>query len=132
MIKSHSPLFLAICIISFFLVSCQVAVDPKNNAGATAYYQANTLIATVETDVDTAFRASIQALDSLNYFRTGEVHKEEFTTILSRKVGDERVVVKISKITPEQSQIQVRIGIVGNLPESQSIIAEILDNLNIQ
>ena len=131
MIKPHPQLALAICAISFFLVSCQVAVDPKNNSGATAYYQANTLIATVETDVDTAFRASIQALDKLNYFRTGEVHKDDFTTILSRKVGDERVVVKILKVTDEQSQIQVRIGIVGNLPESQTIIAEILDTLNI-
>ena len=115
-------------IASFFLVACQsITVNPKNSSSSTAQYQLNSLISVFETDTDTAFRASIQALDLLGYFRTGEIHGEIDTYVFARKVGDEKIVVRITKLSPEQSQISVRIGLVGNLPESQVILAEIED-----
>ncbi len=77
--------------------------------------------------MDTAFRASIQALDLLGYFRTGEVHKDQSITVFSRKVGDEKIFVQIFQESKEKVLIQIRIGIFGNLPESQTILAEIQD-----
>ena len=115
-------------IASFFLVACQsLTVNPKNDSSSTAQYQLNSLLSIFETDTDTAFRASIQALDLLGYFRTGEIHGELETSIFARKVGDEKIVVKITELSPEQSQISIRVGIIGNLPESQIILAEIED-----
>ena len=104
-------------------------VDPKNDSTITAQYQLNTLVGSVETDMDTAFRASIAALDTLGYFRTGEVHKEDNILILSRKVGDEKVYVNVFKVSEEQSDIHIRIGIIGSLPESQALLSEIQDIL---
>ena len=117
-----------LALATFFLVACQsVTVNPKNDSSSTARYQLNSLVSVFETDTDSAFRASIQALDLLGYFRTGEIHGELETSVFSRKVGDEKIIVKITELSPEQSQISVRIGLVGNMPESQVILAEIED-----
>lgn len=117
-----------LALASFFLVACQsLTVNPKNNSSTTAQYQLNALISVFETDTDTAFRASIQALDLLGYFRTGEIHSELETSVFARKVGDEKIVVKIINLSPEQSQVSIRVGMIGNLPESQVILAEIED-----
>jgi len=125
-IRFISTLLLA----SFFLVACQsVTVNPKNDSSSTAKYQLNALITVFETDTDTAFRASIQALDILGYFRTGEKHDELETFVFARKVGDEKIVVRITELSPEQSQVSVRIGLIGNMPESQVILAEIEDSI---
>lgn len=125
-IRFISTLLLA----SFFLVACQsVTVNPKNDSSSTAKYQLNALVSVFETDTDTAFRASIQALDILGYFRTGETHDERETFVFARKVGDEKIVVRITELSPEQSQVSVRIGMIGNMPESQVILAEIEDSI---
>ena len=117
-----------LALATFFLVSCQsVTVNPKNDSSSTARYQLNSLVSVFETDTDSAFRASIQALDLLGYFRTGEIHGELETSVFARKVGDEKIIVKITELSPGQSQISVRIGLVGNMPESQVILAEIED-----
>ena len=117
-----------LALASFFLVACQsLTVNPKNKSSTTAQYQRNALISVFETDTDTAFRATIQALDLLGYFRTGEIHGELETSVFARKVGDEKIVVKIINLSPEQSQVSIRVGMIGNLPESQVILAEIED-----
>ena len=117
-----------LALATFFLVACQsVTVNPKNDSSSTARYQLNSLVSVFETDTDSAFRASIQALDLLGYFRTGEIHGELETSVFARKVGDEKIVVRITELSPEQSQISIRVGMIGNLPESQIILAEIED-----
>lgn len=121
--------FTLVSILLILLSACQtpVSINPKQDGGATAQYQLNTLVAELETDMDTAFRATIQALDMLGYFRTGEVHEDLSITVFSRKVGDEKIFVNMFKQAEEQVLIQIRIGIFGNLPESQTILAEIQD-----
>ena len=117
-----------LALATFFLVACQsVTVNPKNDSSSTAKYQLNSLVSVFETDADSAFRASIQALDLLGYFRTGEIRGELETSVFARKVGDVKIIVKITELSPEQSQVSVRIGLVGNMPESQVILAEIED-----
>ena len=125
--------FSIFALTSFLLVSCQsLTINPKNDSSSTAQYQINSLIAVFESDTDTVFRASIQALDILGYFRTGEIHGELETSVFARKVGDEKIVVSIEQLEPEKSQVSVRVGIIGNLAESQVILAEIEDGILIQ
>ena len=106
-------------------------VDPKNDSTITAEYQVNTLVGIVETDLDTAFRASIAALDTIGYFRTGEIPGENNIMIHARKVGDQKIYVQVFEISEEQSEIRIRIGLIGNLPESQAILAKIQDFLEM-
>jgi hypothetical protein len=81
--------------------------------------------------MDTTFRATISSLDALNdYFRTGEVVKETSVAIIARKVGDVRVHIKLIKVSEEQTEIRVRIGLIGDLPESQLILNTIQEQLS--
>ena len=72
-------------------------------------------------------------MDDLGYFRTGELHKETAITIYARKIGDEKITVRISQQTDaeveEESEIRIRVGNLGNLAESQVIYARIRDAL---
>lgn len=128
---TNKLLLLFTIIASLMLVACNtpVAVNPKDKPIHTAKYNINTLTAIVETDSESAFTATIEALDNLDYFRTGEKHEDDVITVFARKVGDIKVVAKIYPINPEKSEISIRVGYIGNLPDSQTILSEIQDIL---
>jgi hypothetical protein len=131
MITSHLKSTFALLIASLLLASCTVGLNTNNGAASTAVYQANTLVTTVDASMDTTFRATISSLDALNdYFRTGEVVKETSVAIIARKVGDVRVHIKLIKVSEEQTEIRVRIGLIGDLPESQLILNTIQEQLS--
>ena len=121
-----------------FLSGCKtpVAIDPQTGAYQTASFQAGFFYAPLQTDMKKAFRVAIAELDDMGYFRTGELHKDTAITIYARKVGDEKVTVRISvpteeyaQLTGAQSMIRIRIGTLGDLAESQIIYARIRDAL---
>ena len=69
----------------------------------------------------------------MGYFRTGELHKDTAISIYCRKVGDDKITVRITQQTDpevaEESEIRIRVGNLGNLAESQVIYARIRDAL---
>jgi len=121
------PLF----IISLFVVGCStpVAIDPMTSQEQTARYQAGYFYGPLNTDALPAFKSTIRQLDAMGYFRTGELHDDDAITIYARKVGDEKVTVKITQLEAGLSEVRIRIGKLGNLAESQSIYAKIRDAL---
>lgn len=106
-----------------------VATDPMTGQKQTGVYQAGYFYATLDADADTVFRTAIRTMDRMGMLRTGETHGDEYINIFARKVGDSKVVVRIRQTAPEKSEIRIRVGIVGNLPESQKIFAKIRDEL---
>lgn len=106
-----------------------VATDPMTGQQQTATYQAGYFYATVDADADTLFKTSIRTLDRMGILRTGEIHAGEYINVYGRKVGDKKIVVRIRQIAPNKSEMRIRVGLVGNLPESQMIYAKIRDEL---
>ena len=102
-----------------------VAIDPLSGEEQTASYQAGYFYAPFDYDAGKVFRTAIKEMDAMGYFRTGELHGNAEITIYARKVGDEKVKVKIQQIAPGQSQVRIRIGTFGNLSESQTLYAKI-------
>ena len=92
-------------------------------------YQSGYFYAAVEEDADVLFKIVIRAIDEMGILRTGEMHKSDYINIFARKVGDEKVVVRIRQLGPGKSEIRIRVGILGNLPQSQVIYAKIRDAL---
>jgi len=113
----------------FSACTTPVAIDPLNNPEQVADYKAGYFYATLENDAGTIFRTAINEMDELGYFRTGELHSNEAITILARKVGDQKVQVRIKQLAPEQVEIRIRIGVLGNLAESQTLYEHIKDAL---
>jgi hypothetical protein len=117
--------------IVFFMAGCRtpVAIEPMAGQQQTGIYQAGYFYANLDADSDTVFRTAIRALDQMGVLRTGEVHGNDFITIYGRQVGDKKLLVRIRQIAPNKSEIRIRVGVIGNLPESQMIYAKIRDAL---
>ena len=84
----------------------------------------------VEGELADTFRTTIKTLDEMGYFRTGERHNKTNVNIYARKVGDEKIVLRL-KETPEEGilEMRIRVGNLGNLAESQTIYAHVRDAL---
>ncbi len=118
---------LTLITVLFSGCTTPVAIDPVSGQEQTAKYQTGYFYAPLDYDSGKIFRTAIREMDAMGYYRTGELHKDTSITIYARKVGDEKVTVRISQIAPGQSQIRIRIGTLGNLAESQVIYSKIRD-----
>lgn len=115
-----------------FLTGCrtQVAIDPLTGQEQTALFQAGFFFAPIEGNLNDAFKETIKVLDEMGYFRTGERHEKTAVNIYARKVGDEKVLVRLKQMSDEGNlEVRIRIGHLGNLAESQTIYARIIDAL---
>lgn len=124
---------LTICALIVTGCTTPVAIDPMTGQEQTAKYRAGYFYAPLDAPISQIFKTAISEIDAMGYFRTGELHKESEITIYARKIGDERITVRISQATDAeataQSEIRIRVGKLGNLAESQTIYAHIRDAL---
>ena len=131
--KTSFITFLSICAVIITGCTTQVSVDPMSGVLKTAKYQAGFFTAPIDAPVDQIFKEAIVAVDALGYFRTGELHKATSVTVYARKVGDQKVTIRIGPPTDEeataQSEVRIRIGVLGNLAESQAIYSRITETL---
>ncbi len=118
-----------LALVTVFISACTtpVAIDPVSGQEQTAKFQAGYFYAPLDHAPGQIFRTSIRVMDEAGYYRTGELHKETAITIYARKVGDEKITVRITQLAPGQSQLRIRVGALGNLSESQTIYAKIRD-----
>lgn len=115
----------------FLSTGCRtpVALDPMIGQPQTAVYQSGYFYATVEEDADMLFQTVIRTLDNMGILRTGEMHRDDFINIYARKVGDEKVIIRVRQVAPSKSEIRIRVGKLGSLPQSQVIYAKIKEAL---
>lgn len=127
--KALIQLILSACALLTTACTTKVAIDPMTGEAQIAEYRAGYFYAPIDATVDKIFKEAIGAIDSLGYFRTGELHTDTTVTIYARQVGDQKVTVHISPSEDEdataQSEIRIRIGKLGNLSQSQVIFASI-------
>lgn len=113
-----------------------VAIDPQSGQDQNAKFQAGYFYAPMNADIRQVFDVAIRELDAMGYYRTGELHKENYIMIYARKVGDEKVTVRLfypsansNLIESGKSAIRIRVGAFGDLAESQKIYASIRNAL---
>ena len=133
--KSISTLLLALGLFVLGGCTTPVAIDPATGQDQTAEFKAGFFYGPLNAPIDEVFRVAIREIDDMGYFRTGELHRETSITIYARKVGDEKVTVRAlflltQKASPQdKNMLRIRVGMLGNLPESQAIYARIRDAL---
>ena len=116
-------------IFAFSGCTTPVAIDPISGQEQTASFSGGTFTGPLNATPDRVFRRTIRVMDETGYFRTGEVHRENRITIYARRVGDQRVTVRIERGEETPSVISIRIGATGNLAESQVLYAKIREAL---
>lgn len=120
---------ITICVLILSGCTTPVAIDPLTEQEQTAKFQAGTLYAPANAPIGQIFRVAIREMDSMGYFRTGELHKDDSITIYARTDGDKKVRVQAVMSEEGGSEIRVRVGRLGDLAESQSIYARIRNAL---
>jgi hypothetical protein len=120
---------LSICALIFTGCTTPVAIDPQTGQEQLAEYRAGFFYAPVNAPIGKIFKTAIREMDEMGYYRTGELHKPTEITIYARKVGDEKVTVRIKQLAEGQSEIRIRVGRLGDLAESQVLYARIRDAL---
>jgi hypothetical protein len=131
MMKAHALTLSLLVLFTGLFSACTtpVAIDPLSGQDQTASYQAGYFYAPLDFDSGTVFRTTIKVMDNAGYFRTGELHGDIAISIFARKVGDEKIKVRIKQIAAGQSEIRIRIGTLGDLSESQTLYALIRNAL---
>lgn len=118
-------------LITVFFSACTtpVAIDPASGHEQVAKYQGGYFYAPLNATPGEIFRTAIRVMDEAGYYRTGELHKKTSSTIYARKIGDEKISVRITQLADGQSDLRIRVGKLGNLAESQTIYAKIRNAL---
>lgn len=116
---------------ALFLSGCTtpVAIDPMTGEEQTAEFRVGTFYAPLDAPIGQIFRVAIREMDEMGYYRTGELHKDESISIYARTVGDKKVKVQAALTEEGGSEIRIRVGRLGDLPESQKIFANIRNAL---
>jgi len=129
--KVNIPILSILTVIAVLISGCAtpVAIDPLTGQQQTAKYQAGYFHAPIAADADKVFKTAIRAIDKMGILRTGELHQNKHITIYARKVGDQKVMVRITQVAAGESQLRIRVGTLGNLADSQTIYANIRNAL---
>jgi hypothetical protein len=126
-VKATILSILTLTVVFFSGCTTPVAIDPMTGQQQTAKYRSGYFYAPIAADANAVFLTAIRAIDGMGLLRTGELHKKDFIKIFARQVGDKEVVVRIQQIAAGESEIRIRVGALGNLPQSQVIYAKIRD-----
>ncbi|MEZ7843001.1 MAG: DUF3568 family protein [Opitutales bacterium] len=126
-VKATILSILTLTVVFFSGCTTPVAIDPMTGQQQTAKYRSGYFYAPIAADANAVFLTAIRAIDGMGLLRTGELHKKDFIKIFARQVGDKQVVVRIQQIAAGESEIRIRVGTLGNLPQSQVIYAKIRD-----
>ena len=129
--KAKATIFSLLTLTLGFFSGCTtpVAIDPMTGQQQTANYQSGFFYGPISMDADQIFKVAIREIDKMGLLRTGELHKNSTITIYARQVGDEKIYIRIKQIAPGESELRIRVGMLGNLPQSQVIYAKIRDAL---
>ncbi len=129
--KAKATIFTLLTLTVVFFSGCTtpVAIDPITGQQQPAKFETGFFYAQVSADADTVFNTANRAIDDMGILRTGELHNYDHVIIYCRMVGDQTVTVHIMQLTADESQIRIRVGKSGDLPQSQLIYAKIRDAL---
>lgn len=130
-------------LAAFVLAGCstQIGVDNSQNREASFSNVTGVLTTRYSSDTEAVFNAVKRTIDAMpGTLRTGETddrgaNKELNSVIVyARTIGDLEIKITIEKAEDEQTkavftQVKVKYGAFGNLPESQQLVSKITSNL---
>ena len=130
-------------LAALFLAGCatQIGVDNSQNREASFSNVTGVLTTRYTSDTEAVFNAVKRTIDAMpGTLRTGETddrgaNKELNSVIVyARTIGDLEIKITIEKAEDPETkavftQVKVKYGAFGNLPESQQLVSKITSNL---
>jgi hypothetical protein len=121
--------------------STQIGVDNSQNREASYSNVSGVLTTRYTSDTEAVFNAVKRTIDAMpGTLRTGETDErganKELNSVIvyARTIGDLEIKITIEKAEDEVTkavftQVKVKYGAFGNLPESQQLVSKITSNL---
>jgi len=121
--------------------STQIGVDNSQNREASYSNVTGVLTTRYTSDTEAVFNAVKRTIDAMpGTLRTGETDErganKELNKVIvfARTIGDLEITITIEKAEDEETkavftQVKVKYGAFGNLPESQQLVSKITSNL---
>ena len=121
--------------------STQIGVDNSQNREASYSNVTGVLTSRYTSDTEAVFNAVKRTIDAMpGTLRTGETDErganKELNKVIvfARTIGDLEIKITIEKAEDEETkavftQVKVKYGAFGNLPESQQLVSKITSNL---
>lgn len=107
-----------------------VAVVAGAGAGATAVaYKLGELVATTDHPTMVVSAAADQGLAELKLPVVSKTTSELTVTVLSRDADDASITITLKSVSATQTQIHIRVGMLGDETRSVRILNAILDHL---
>ena len=130
-------------LAAFVLAGCstQIGVDNSQNREASFSNVTGVLTTRYTSDTEAVFNAVKRTIDAMpGTLRTGETddrgaNKElNSVVVYARTIGDLEIKITIEKAEDPETkavftQVKVKYGAFGNLPESQQLVSKITSNL---
>jgi hypothetical protein len=121
--------------------STQIGVDNSQNREASYSNVSGVLTTRYTSDTEAVFNAVKRTIDAMpGTLRTGETDErganKELNSVIvyARTIGDLEIKITIEKAEDPETkaaftQVRVKYGAFGNLPESQQLVSKITSNL---
>lgn len=127
--RMFSNLLLATVLsaMAFFYNGCVVVAAGAAGAGAVAYIRGE-LQATPAQTLETTERATNQALTQLELIKISEKKDAFVALFVARTADDKKVEIKLTKLSPDTTKVQIRVGLFGDEARSLAILEKIKAN----
>lgn len=126
--RARSVRLVALALPLVFAAGCQtVALDKEGNNQAT--YVAGEFRAIVNTNAPTTARATSEAFKQLGLFQIRNEVRTFDADLAARTPRDEKVRVSIKEINSRQTEVGIRLDVIGDRNYSRKLFEQIERNL---
>jgi hypothetical protein len=121
-------LLVAVSLVAVALVSGCLAVAAGAGAGAVAYVK-GTLESNLPTEYNKVVKATQQAVTQLEFAKISEKKDGLKAEFVARTALDKKVEINVTKSGDKLTKVEIKVGLFGDQPLSQSILDKIRSNL---
>ena len=102
-----------------------LVVGAAAGAGATVAYTNGTMEAWLDAGFDRSLAATNKAVEQLGFVKIGEERDGVTTTVIARTAGDKKVEIRLGRGGERQTQVRIRVGLLGDRQMSLAVLEKI-------
>lgn len=125
---ANAKIHILIILLSYLLCGC--SINSGISTGSSTF-RGFSLIASRPDSIDTAWRSSIRALDSLKISVSKRLHDDSKALILGVTRESNSVRITMRRLDANTTRIAIRVGVFGDQAFSREILRRIDNNLEL-
>lgn len=120
--------FLSLMVSLPFVSGCAVILAGSAGAGTVAYIKGE-LQTNLEASLEKSIEATRSAVENLKFIKISEEVDKLTGEIIARTSQDEKITIRLNKVTENTTKISIRVGMFGDQTLSHSLLEEIKKEL---